>query len=113
MKVRKKPVAAVVTEYRLHSHADVIVGKILEGFRHDGGEIEMPFEGGRLETGRRKFGAVLGDGVKTGCNSVLSPGVIVGCGTQIYAGVVLRPGIYPAHSIVKLRQEQIVVARRT
>jgi hypothetical protein len=33
----KKKVAAVVTEYRLHSHADVIVGKILEGFNYDGG----------------------------------------------------------------------------
>ncbi len=33
----KKKVAAIVTEYRLHSHADVIVGKILEGFNHDGG----------------------------------------------------------------------------
>jgi hypothetical protein len=32
-----KKVAAVVTEYRLHSHADVIVGKILEGFNHDNG----------------------------------------------------------------------------
>jgi hypothetical protein len=32
-----KSVAAVVTEYRLHSHADVIVGKILEGFNYDGG----------------------------------------------------------------------------
>src|SRR5882762_7154652 len=32
-----KKVAAVVTEYRLHSHADVIVGKILEGFNYDGG----------------------------------------------------------------------------
>jgi hypothetical protein len=34
---RKKRVAAVVTEYRLNSHADVIVGKILEGFDHKGG----------------------------------------------------------------------------
>ena len=33
----KKKIAAVVTEYRLHSHADVIVGKILEGFNYDGG----------------------------------------------------------------------------
>jgi hypothetical protein len=32
-----KKVAGVVTEYRRHSHADVIVGKILEGFHHDGG----------------------------------------------------------------------------
>jgi hypothetical protein len=33
----KKKVAAIVTEYRLHSHADVIIGKILEGFNYDGG----------------------------------------------------------------------------
>lgn len=32
-----KRVAAIITEYRLHSHADVIVGKILEGYQHDGG----------------------------------------------------------------------------
>jgi hypothetical protein len=34
----KKKIAAIITEYRRHSHADVIVGKVLEGFRHDGGE---------------------------------------------------------------------------
>lgn len=33
----KLPVAAVVTEYRVNSHADVIIGKILEGYRQDGG----------------------------------------------------------------------------
>src|SRR5712691_8019199 len=35
----RKRVAAIVTEYRRHSHADVIVGKILEGFLHDGKEF--------------------------------------------------------------------------
>src|SRR5437773_1916559 len=33
-----KRVAAIVTEYRRHSHADVIVGKIIEGFNYDGKE---------------------------------------------------------------------------
>lgn len=36
--MQPKKVAAIITEYRRHSHADVIVGKILEGYRHDGGK---------------------------------------------------------------------------
>src|SRR5919109_1359006 len=39
MQEERKPVAAIVTEYRRWSHADVIVGKILEGFLHDGKEF--------------------------------------------------------------------------
>jgi NDP-sugar pyrophosphorylase family protein len=86
-------------------------GTILSNFRHDGGAIRIPAsaEGPRLETGRRKLGAILGDGVLTGCNCVLHPGSIVGRGTQIYPGVQLRPGVYPAGSIVKLKQELEVV----
>jgi NDP-sugar pyrophosphorylase family protein len=38
----------------------------------------------RIETGRRKFGAILGDGVQTGCNSVLSPGSLLGKGAMVY-----------------------------
>jgi tetrahydrodipicolinate N-succinyltransferase len=64
-----------------------------------------------LNTGRRKLGALLGDAVLTGCNAVLHPGVIVGIGSQIYPGAQLRAGVYPAHSIIKLRQQIEVVAR--
>ncbi|GMU65640.1 MAG: hypothetical protein AMXMBFR36_19140 [Acidobacteriota bacterium] len=81
-------------------------GTILSNFRHDGGEIAIPRpDGRRAATGRRKLGALLGDGVATGCNSVLNPGTIVGARTQIYTGVQLRSGSYPADSIVKLRQQ--------
>jgi NDP-sugar pyrophosphorylase family protein len=85
-------------------------GTILSNFRHDGGAIHIPSSGGHIDTGRRKLGAILGDGVLTGCNCVLHPGVVVGRETQIYPGVQLRPGIYPEKSIVKLRQELEVVA---
>ena len=84
-------------------------GTILSNFRHDGKEIAIPMESGRVETGRRKLGAILGDGVLTGCNSVLQPGTVVGRGTRIYPGVVLRSGFWPAGAIVKLRQELQVV----
>lgn len=81
-------------------------GTVLSNFRHDGGEIRI---GRGLSSGRRKLGAVLGDKVHTGCNSVLHPGVVVGRDTQIYPGVQLRSGVYPERSIIKLRQEIEVV----
>ncbi|HEV2846355.1 MAG TPA: glucose-1-phosphate thymidylyltransferase, partial [Thermoanaerobaculia bacterium] len=59
------------------------------------------------------LGAILGDGVLTGCNAVLHPGVVVGRETQIYPGVQLRSGIYPEKSIVKLRQEIEIVPSRS
>jgi NDP-sugar pyrophosphorylase family protein len=56
------------------------------------------------ETGLKKFGAIIGDGVETGCNSTLNPGTIVGKGALIYANASVR-GYIPPHTIVKLRQD--------
>jgi NDP-sugar pyrophosphorylase family protein len=87
-------------------------GTVLSNFRHDGREISIPLADGALETGLRKLGALLGDGVATGCNSVLNPGTIVGARTRLYTGVQLRSGIWPADSIIKLRQQLETVATR-
>jgi NDP-sugar pyrophosphorylase family protein len=84
-------------------------GTILSNFRHDGGEVRIATAAGAIGTGRRKLGAVLGDGVQTGCNCVLHPGVVVGRDTQIYPGVQLRSGIYPERRMVKLRQDIEIV----
>jgi bifunctional N-acetylglucosamine-1-phosphate-uridyltransferase/glucosamine-1-phosphate-acetyltransferase GlmU-like protein len=83
-------------------------GTILSNFRHDGREVRI---GSGIASGRRKLGAVLGDGVLTGCNCVLHPGVVVGRETHLYPGVQLRAGIYPERSVVKLRQDIEIVAR--
>lgn len=53
-----------------------------------------------IETGRKKFGAVLGDHVEIGCNSVLNPGTVVGRGTHVYPVSSVR-GVVPAESIYK------------
>jgi len=95
----------------LGSGVNLGAGTVLANFRHDGSEIRIPHGGERLSTGRRKLGAVLGDGVLTGCGAVLHPGVVIGQGSQIYPGVQLRPGLYPANSIVKLRQQIEIVTR--
>ncbi len=53
-----------------------------------------------LETGRKKFGAMLGDGVEVGCNSVLNPGTVIGKNTNIYPLSSVR-GVVAANSIYK------------
>lgn len=53
-----------------------------------------------IETGLKKFGAMLGDYVEVGCNSVLNPGTVIGRHTNIYPVSCVR-GVIPSHSIVK------------
>ena len=53
-----------------------------------------------LETGRKKVGAMLGDFVEVGCNSVLNPGTVIGRGSQVYPLSCVR-GVVPENSIVK------------
>jgi bifunctional UDP-N-acetylglucosamine pyrophosphorylase / glucosamine-1-phosphate N-acetyltransferase len=108
----KAPHLNYVGDSILGANVNLGAGTILSNFRHDGAEIEVPDSKDgrqRVATGRRKLGAVLGDGVLTGCNCVLHPGCVVGAGTQIYPGVMLRPGFYAAHHMVKLRQRQELV----
>ena len=51
----------------------------------------------RLETGRKKFGAILGDHVEIGCNSVLNPGSVVGRNASVYPLSSVRGTIPPDH----------------
>lgn len=53
-----------------------------------------------IETGIRKMGAILGDYVEVGCNSVLNPGTVIGRSTNIYPTSCVR-GVVPANSIYK------------
>ena len=111
----KAPHLNYVGDSVLGAHVNLGAGTILSNFRHDGSEIEIPDSKDgrhRIATGRRKLGAVLGDGVLTGCNCVLHPGCIVGAGTQLYPGVMLRPGFYPPQHLVKLLQDLELVEQR-
>jgi NDP-sugar pyrophosphorylase family protein len=64
-----------------------------------------------IDTGLRKFGALIGDGAEVGCNSVLNPGSILGRGAIIYPGVSWR-GFLPANNIAKNKAEIEVVVKR-
>ena len=66
-------------------------GTQVANLRHDEASVEMTVKGDRVDTGRRKLGVVLGDGVKTGINVSLNAGVKVESGAGIDPGtVVLR-----------------------
>ncbi|MBR7082177.1 MAG: UDP-N-acetylglucosamine pyrophosphorylase [Oscillospiraceae bacterium] len=57
-----------------------------------------------IETGRKKFGAILGDHVELGCNSVLNPGTVIGRGASVYPVSCVR-GVVPENSIYKSENE--------
>ncbi|MCI9175555.1 MAG: UDP-N-acetylglucosamine pyrophosphorylase [Lachnospiraceae bacterium] len=57
-----------------------------------------------IATGLKKFGAMLGDEVEVGCNSVLNPGTVIGKSSNIYPLSMVR-GVVPANSIYKKKNE--------
>ncbi|MEI3355892.1 MAG: UDP-N-acetylglucosamine pyrophosphorylase [Clostridia bacterium] len=57
-----------------------------------------------IETGLKKFGAMLGDNVEVGCGSVLNPGTVIGSNTNIYPLSSVR-GVIPKSSIYKNKNE--------
>lgn len=57
-------------------------------------------KGEEIETGIKKVGAMLGDNVEIGCNSVLNPGTVVGRGSHVYPTSCVR-GVVPENSILK------------
>jgi len=88
-------------------------GVILSNVRLDRkGVTVLTPDGQFLNTGLRKFGAVVGDRSEVGCNSVLSPGSLIGPNSLVYPGTQWR-GTLPAQSIAKLKQQIEIVARRS
>ncbi|MCI8915897.1 MAG: UDP-N-acetylglucosamine pyrophosphorylase [Oscillospiraceae bacterium] len=82
--------------YRSHMGA----GSITSNVKSDKTPVAVKNEGWTVETGRKKFGAILGDCVEVGCNSVLNPGTVVGPRTNIYPLSCVR-GAVPGDSFYK------------
>ena len=75
-------------------------GSITSNVKSDKTLVVVKSDGENIETGLKKFGAMLGDNVEVGCNSVLNPGTVVGRSTNIYPTSCVR-GYIPANSIYK------------
>ena len=85
-----------VLGYKAHMGA----GSITSNVKSDKTLVTVKEPGKPMETGRKKFGAILGDNVEVGCNSVLNPGTVVCRRSNIYPTSCVR-GVVPEDSIYK------------
>jgi len=84
----------------LGEYAHTGAGVILSNVKSDKKNVKIKVDDEILETGLRKFGAIIGDHVEVGCNSVLCPGTIIFPNTNIYPLTRVR-GVISSNKIVK------------
>lgn len=89
-----------VLGYKSHMGA----GSITSNVKSDKTLVTVRGKDIHIETGLKKMGAMLGDNVEVGCNSVLNPGTVIGRNSNIYPTSMVR-GVIPADSIYKTRTE--------
>lgn len=82
--------------YKSHTGAGVITSNL----KSDKSLVTVLCDGEKVDTNVKKFGAMLGDHVEVGCNSVLNPGSVIGRNTNIYPLSFVR-GYVPENSIYK------------
>ena len=85
-----------VLGYRSHMGA----GSVTSNVKGDRSLVVVKNGGELIETGRKKFGAILGDYAEIGCNSVLNPGTVIGRRSSVYPTSCVR-GVVPEDSIYK------------
>ena len=86
--------------YKSHMGA----GSITSNVKSDKTLVIVKDKNEEIKTGLKKFGAMLGDHVEVGCNSVLNPGTVIGRCSNIYPLSRVR-GVVPANSIYKNKNE--------
>lgn len=85
-----------VLGYKSHMGA----GAVTSNVKQDKSQVSVSVSGSRVETGLKKFGAMLGDHVEVGCNSVLNPGTVAGRRARVYPLSMVR-GFVPGWHIYK------------
>lgn len=86
--------------YKAHMGA----GAVTSNLKSDKTLVTIRHKGQTLETGRKKFGAMVGDECEVGCNSVLCPGTVLGKHSQIYPTSCVR-GVVEQNHIYKSAQQ--------
>lgn len=89
--------------YKAHMGA----GSITSNVKSDKKHVVIKNEGELIETGRKKVGALVGDRVEVGCNSVLNPGTVIGRDSNVYPVSCVR-GVIPENCIYKEAKKIVV-----
>ena len=97
-----------VLGYKSHLGA----GAITSNVKSDRSLVTVSLDGEKVETGLKKFGAILGDGVEVGCNSVLNPGSIIGRGSSVYPlstvrGFIVENAIYKSKDNIVIKENRV------
>lgn len=90
----------------LGTHSHMGAGSITSNVKSDKTLVVVKNGKEQIETGLKKFGAMIGDYVEVGCNSVLNPGTVIGRNSNIYPLSSVR-GVVPEKSIYKSKNEII------
>lgn len=89
--------------YKAHMGA----GSITSNVKSDKKPVVIKNEGELIETGRKKVGALVGDRVEVGCNTVLNPGTVIGRDSNVYPVSCVR-GVIPPRSIYKEARKIVI-----
>jgi bifunctional UDP-N-acetylglucosamine pyrophosphorylase/glucosamine-1-phosphate N-acetyltransferase len=93
------------------SNCNIGAGTNIANLRFDNATIKTKIKNQKIDSGRRKLGAIIGDSVKTGINSSFSPGVKVGSNATIGSGVLLYEDV-PSDTRVLVKQKHILQEKK-
>lgn len=91
---------AYIGDSILGSNVNLGAGTKLANLKLSGSEIKLKAGEKTYNTGLRKFGAILGDDVQTGCNTVTNPGAVLGKGCLVYPNTSVQGIYYPERSVI-------------
>lgn len=95
----------------LGNRAHLGAGAICSNYRLDHGVVAVHLPGGAVDTGLRKFGAIIGDDAEVGCNAVLNPGTLLGPRSLVMPAIAFG-GVLAPSTIARVRQQVTLVPRR-
>jgi NDP-sugar pyrophosphorylase family protein len=95
----------------LGNGAHLGAGAICSNLRLDQKSVVIHAPGGAVDTGLKKFGAVLGDGAEVGCNAVLNPGTLLGPRSLVMPAIAFG-GVLAPSTIARVRQQVTLVPRK-